>query len=145
LGTRADDRVLFRLKLDDLSTAPRGKAEELLGGRALGAFAHLGQTDIGYRGYKYLADEAELILEKDRYSRAADGGPEVLFELALQKMFEATHQGDAVLLDATEEYLNQAAAQGYERAKRFLTEVWPTEREFRQRLIDERHRRSSKP
>lgn len=142
LGSRDDDRVLFRIKLDDLSKAEPGRAAFILGARALAALAHVGAPNIGHRGYKSLADDAELIMEKDLYSRAADGGPALLFEVGLEKMFEATHHGDAVLLDATEEYLKQAAAQGYERAHRFLADIWPTEKEFRRRLIDERNRRS---
>lgn len=143
LGSREEDRVLFRIKLDDLNRVEPARAAFILGARALAALAHIGAPSIGHRGYKSLADDADLTMEKDLYSRAADGGPALLFEIALEKMFEATHRGDAVLLEATEEYLKQAAAQGSDRAQRFLTEIWPTEKESRQRLIDERNRRSS--
>lgn len=142
IGPRSEDRILFKMKLSDLLSEMPSRSALMLGARSLAALSHVGIPAAGHRGYKLLSEDSESMLAKEVYSRAAGGNPDDIFQLALEKMFEATNDGNDNALQMAEELFRKSASLGSARATRFLAELWPAEKQFRQDLISRRSRRS---
>lgn len=132
-----EDLTLFAIRTATLRDASPREASFIIGSRMLAALAHIDERTLGHLGYKALVEEANAIGERALLKRAADADPEALYELAFDKMFEATTIRSLRHLDIAEEYLKKASELGLRRATDFLTRVWPMEKEARRRLIQD--------
>jgi hypothetical protein len=131
----SDELELFRLGLARIRELSQEGAVALIGSRVMAAMAHLGEHQSGYAGYKAIGEQAKSLIEKELLSGVANGDPDAMYELALDRAFESVHLRSIDYLEEAESYLTQAARKGHARAAEFLTRTWPREKEARRRQI----------
>lgn len=138
LPDRSEMRKLFRLNLAKLKQD--GDAGERLAASVLAALTHLGDTALGYSGYKKLSDIASKRLDAEVKKGLQRGDPEWQYYVAWDHVKASTDHGDPTQLDIAEDYFKKAAAGGYDVAIEFLEHGWPGIKAERLRAIKAKRR-----
>jgi len=129
-------RKLFRLKLSKFREPDTQVEEERLAATVLATLVHLGDRDLGYKGYAKLSSIASATLHAEIQKRLGRGDPEAQFYVAWDYVKQSTDLNDPSKLDVAEEYFRKAAASGHPVAVDFLERGWPQIKEERLRAIE---------
>lgn len=135
LPDQSEMRRLFCLNLAKLRRDD-GDAGERLAASMLAALTHLGDTTLGYGGYKKLSEIASKRLDASVKNGLQRGDPEWQYYVAWDHVKASTDHGDPTRLDIAEDYFKKAAAGGYDVAIQFLEYGWPGIKAERLRAIE---------